>query len=186
MQVLGRKQWILLWVFLVGADKTFVWKKEKRESIGYKICMCAYRMSVFCDTKGTAQLAEHAGGWSSALHKLGAGTATPPSLRTAQAERWGWAHDTARELWEHGRTLRYFQGLAIVNWKMLLPTKRVLGEGTVFQYNLVADYVYLTALEIESHREDFFCCQHLQDVGMSALDVPCLAKPKDWSRLKIM
>lgn len=69
---------------------------------------------------------------------------------------------------------------------MLLPAKRVLGEGTVFQCSLVADYVYLPALKIESHREDFVCHQHLQDVGMSALDISCLAKPKDWSRLKIM
>lgn len=69
---------------------------------------------------------------------------------------------------------------------MLLPTKRVLGEGTVFLCSLVADYVYLAALKIESRREDFVCRQHLQDVGMSALDTLCLATPKDWSRLKIM
>lgn len=69
---------------------------------------------------------------------------------------------------------------------MLLPTKRVLGEGTVFLYSLVADYVYLPVLKIESHREDFVCRQHLRDVGMSALVILCLAKPKDWSRLKIM
>lgn len=151
---------------------------------------------MFCDRKRTTQLAQHAEGWSSALHKLGAGTPTPlgcdarlqAALGAAQAERWGWgwAHDTARELWEHSRTLRYFHGLGIVNWTMLLPTKRVPGEGTVFQYRLVADYVYLTALKIELHREDFVCCLHLQDVGMSALDTLCLAKPKDWSRLKIM
>lgn len=69
---------------------------------------------------------------------------------------------------------------------MLLPAERVLGEGIVFLSTLVADYVYLPALKIESHREDFVCRQHLRDVGMSALDRLCLAKPKDWSRLKIM
>lgn len=45
---------------------------------------------------------------------------------------WGWAHDRARQLWELGPTLGYLHALEIVNWTVLLPAKRVLGEGDLF------------------------------------------------------